>query len=66
MITDNWTQAFTKRELEEIDFARIYAHDFNHGTDGHNAKIIIAKMAEILTHNKIENIPPMNFRQKAV
>jgi hypothetical protein len=39
---------FTEREQKEIAFAQIYFRDFNHGTDGHNAKVIIAKMAALL------------------
>lgn len=43
-----WTDQFDERQNKEIDFSRIYLRDFNHGTDGHNAKIIIAKMALLL------------------
>lgn len=43
-----WRSDFTERELKEIDFCRVYQREFAHGTDGHNAKIIIAKLAAIL------------------
>lgn len=43
-----WKARFTERELKEIEFSVLYARDFAHGTDGHNAKIVIAKMAELL------------------
>lgn len=43
-----WRSDFTARELKEIDFCRLYQREFAHGTDGHNAKIIIAKLAAIL------------------
>lgn len=44
-----WAKMFTERQLKEINFSIVYAEDFNHGTDGHNAKIIIAKMAKMLS-----------------
>lgn len=56
-----WKAAFTERELKEITFARVYAEHYNHGTDGHNAKIIIAKLVAILEANQIENVPPIGF-----
>jgi hypothetical protein len=43
-----WHKAFDTRQLREIKFAKIYKRDFSHGTDGHNAKMIIAQMAELL------------------
>jgi hypothetical protein len=44
---------FTKRELQEIEFARIYASSFDHGTDGHHRLKIIAKLADMLVQNRI-------------
>ena len=43
-----WRSDFTERELKEIAFCILYHREFGHGTDGHNAKIIIAKLAAIL------------------
>ena len=43
-----WQQNFDKRQLSEIEFCRLYAKDFAHDTDGHNGKMIIAKMADLL------------------
>lgn len=43
-----WEQEFDERARKEITFSRLYAADFHHGTEGHNAKLIIAKMAELL------------------
>lgn len=43
-----WRSDFTERELKEIAFCILYQREFGHGTDGHNAKIIIAKLAAIL------------------
>jgi hypothetical protein len=48
VIVIKWTKRFTNREIKEIDFARIYTDNFNHGTDGHRAKIIISKMSNML------------------
>lgn len=47
-----WRKHFDERQQKEIDFAFVYVRDFHHGTDGHNAKLIIAKMAEILTNQE--------------
>ena len=44
----NWRKFVDERQLKEINFDIIYAADFSHGTDGHNARLIIAKMAELL------------------
>ena len=56
-----WKAVFTERELKEITFAQVYTEHYNHGTDGHNAKVIIAKLVAILEANHIENVPPMQF-----
>jgi hypothetical protein len=45
----NWRENFSERQQKEIQFAELYADQFSHGTDGHNAKLIIAKMAKILS-----------------
>lgn len=47
----NWHKGFDERQLDEIRFSKVYLKDFSHGTDGHNAKIIMAKMA-----NKLDEI----------
>lgn len=44
----SWIDNFDDRQQKEINFCEIYARDFSHGTDGHNAKLIIAKMANLL------------------
>jgi hypothetical protein len=46
--TINWKAFFDERQLKEIYFDRLYATDFAHGTDGHNARLIIARMAALL------------------
>lgn len=47
----NWLKNFDERQQKEIEFSILYLNQFEHGTDGHNAKVIIAKMAAML--NKI-------------
>lgn len=44
----SWLALFDERQQKEIEFCRLYQRDFGHGTDGHNAKLIIARMAEML------------------
>jgi hypothetical protein len=44
----DWWLNFDERQLKEIAFSRVYAQQFNHGTDGHNAKLIISKLADLL------------------
>lgn len=44
----DWREEFDDRQLKEIRFSQVYLEDFDHGTDGHNAKRIIAKMAKLL------------------
>jgi hypothetical protein len=43
-----WGRQFDDRQMQEIKFSCLYARDFKHGTDGHNAKLIIAKFVELL------------------
>lgn len=44
----HWMDALTEREQKEVMFARMYAEDFGHGTDGHSRLMVIAKLAEQL------------------
>lgn len=48
----DWITLFDERERKEIEFALTYARDFHHGTNGHNALMIIAKMAQLLNDNE--------------
>lgn len=43
-----WTQELDERQKKEINFARTYADLFNHGTNGHNQYLLIAKLASLL------------------
>lgn len=44
----DWVNLFDERQQAEIKFSLLYVTQFSHGTDGHNAKVIIAKMANLL------------------
>ena len=50
----DWRKQFDDRQIKEIVFSIYYATEFAHGTDGHNAKMIIAKMAQLLDNQYIE------------
>jgi hypothetical protein len=43
-----WKDQFTERERKEIEYCLIYQRDFGHGTDGHNIRLIVAKLVNIL------------------
>ncbi len=43
-----WSQMFTKRELQEIEFCNMYYLGFNHGTSDHNLRVIVAKLVDLL------------------
>lgn len=43
-----WIDIFTDRQKKEIQFSILYEDQYGHGTDGHNSKVIIAKMAKLL------------------
>jgi len=50
----NWLNNFDERQRKEIEFSILYLNQFEHGTDGHNAKLIIAKMASLLDELETE------------
>lgn len=50
-----WMERFDERQQAEIAFALLYAEQFGHGTDGHNAKLIIAQMAGMLMELESRN-----------
>ena len=43
-----WLDEFEGREQKEIDFARLYAAQYDHGSPGHLHLKIIAKLAALL------------------
>lgn len=51
-----WITDFDNRQQAEIRFSQEYYKNFQHGTDGHNAKVIIAKMVTLLDKNNAKAI----------
>lgn len=45
-----WEKQLDDRQRAEIAFAKMYAKNFAHGTDGHHRLTIIARLAELLDH----------------
>lgn len=43
-----WETHLDERQRKEIAFCRVYRDGFNHGTDGHNIRLIVAKLADLL------------------
>lgn len=43
-----WSTQFDARELQEIAYALTYKDNFDHGTSGHLAKTVIAKLINLL------------------
>ena len=43
-----WLKELDERQRKEIEFARMYADGFAHGTDGHHRLLLIAKLALML------------------
>lgn len=41
---DNLDYALTERESQEVEFAKKYFNDFQHGTNGHISYTVIAKL----------------------
>lgn len=44
----NWMDTFDERQQKEIDFARLYVAQYNHGSPGHMHLQVIAKLAALL------------------
>lgn len=43
-----WRELFDERQRKEIKLNQLYLAEYAHGTDGHNARIIMGKMANLL------------------
>lgn len=51
---EDWRKQFDERQQRQIKWATQYATpEFSHGDDGHNSKLIIAKMAKLLDGNTV-------------
>lgn len=59
----DWRNGLTERELKEIELDKIYAAAFAHGTDGHNARILIAKLVKLLDEAQ-DRIAELELAQK--
>jgi hypothetical protein len=55
-----WQDLFDERQRKEIEFSRLYAGQFAHGTDGHNSKLIIAKLAGLLDQHYDDQVKPVD------
>lgn len=57
----NWVSLFDERQQQEIKFNCLYAERFGHGTDGHNVRLLVARMVEVLdaldTGRSIAGVP---------
>jgi len=51
-----WRKSFDDRSQKEIAFCECYRDQFNHGTGGHNGRLVIAGMAAIL--DLLEELAP--------
>jgi hypothetical protein len=47
-----WIDDLDPRQQQELDFARLYATSYAHGTDGHGRLMLIARLAHLL--NQLE------------
>jgi len=47
-VEDFINENFDERERKELGFATMYYREFNHGTDGHNRLLLIAKLFHML------------------
>jgi hypothetical protein len=55
----DWQAGLDERQRKEIELARVYTRDFNHGTDGHSRLTLIANLAETLDRFAVgPGIPP--------
>ncbi len=47
---------FDERQIQEVEFCLVYVRQFRHGTDGHNGRIVLAKLARLI--HLIDEIDP--------
>jgi hypothetical protein len=41
-----WRNEYDVRERKEIEFCTLYAEKFNHNTEDHLSRLVVAKMAQ--------------------
>jgi len=44
---------FNERQIKEIEFCLFYVSEFNHGTDGHNIRVIVAELVKLLNEKEV-------------
>lgn len=49
---ERYQAVLSEREVKEIDFCCCYFDSFNHGTDGHLLRVVIAKLANLLQQSE--------------
>ncbi len=48
-VINDWRHTqLDERQRKEVQFAEVYAKDFNHGTVGHNTMLVVARLAALL------------------
>ena len=52
-----WETHFDDRQRKEIAFCLVYADNSAHGTDGHNIRLIVARMAQLLDMGLVPPAP---------
>jgi hypothetical protein len=58
-MTTDWRDQLEDGQRKEVAFAELYARDFNHGTTGHIAYLLIARMAHLLdVATGLKELPP--------
>ena len=64
----SWRKNFDERQLKEIKLdTTVYDTDeYRHGTDGHNARLIIAKMAQLLDAYQTQRLAREQISSKSI
>jgi hypothetical protein len=59
-----WKDQFIERELKEIDYCLVFQQYFNHGTDEHNIRLIVAKLATLLSERELPDMGKVNTQSE--
>ncbi len=53
-----WKDQLDPRQRSEVEYCRIYAEQFAHGTDGHNMRLLISQLALLLddAHKQLRDL----------
>lgn len=55
-----WRNLLDERQRKQVDFATLYADEFNHGTTGHSDLVLIALLAKLLDRGQMLAKPPQD------